>query len=167
MIPAWRHGYGIDTFSQRVDKSGLFGHIPARCRRPSTCSRDVSKWCGHFEWRLCRRLKPDFPLWRIRWQRRRVQDLHEILKDVDDGCFVRVEPAGELFLQCFELFRQLARAKQRLAHFYESTDDKHVDSRSPDRSVASPCDQCSPSNGVPARRIHLDRARAAKNIRRL
>ena len=23
MIPAWRHGYGIDTFSQRVDKSGL------------------------------------------------------------------------------------------------------------------------------------------------
>jgi len=62
------------------------------------------------------------------------------LKDVDDGCFVRVEPAGELFLQCFELFRQLARAKQRLAHFYESTDDKHA---------------------------HLDRARAAKNIRRL
>src|SRR5882724_8561416 len=77
-------------------------------------------------------LEPDFPLWRIRWGRRRGQDLHEILKDVDDGCFVRVEPAGELFLQRFELFRQLARAKQRLAHFYESTDDKHVDSRSPE-----------------------------------
>jgi hypothetical protein len=37
----------------------------------------------------------------------------------------------------------------------------------PRRSVASPCNQCSPSNGVPARRIHLDHARAAKNIRRL
>ena len=130
-------------------------------RRPATAGKLRSAGgCGiriaNFEWRLCRRLKPDFPSRRIRWGRRRVQDLHEILKDVDDGCFVRVEPAGELFLQCFELFRQLARAKQRLAHFYESTDHKHVDSRSPDRSVASPCDQCSPSNGVPARRIHLN-----------
>ncbi len=30
-----------------------------------------------------------------------------------------------------------------------------VDSRSPNRSVASPCDQCSPSTGSPARRIHV------------
>jgi hypothetical protein len=30
-----------------------------------------------------------------------------------------------------------------------------VDSRSPDRSVASPCDQCSPSTGSTARRIHV------------
>jgi hypothetical protein len=30
-----------------------------------------------------------------------------------------------------------------------------VDSRSPDRSVASPCDQRGPSTGSPARRIHV------------
>ena len=35
----------------------------------------------------------------------------------------------------------------------------------PRGSVASPYDQCSPSNGVPARRIHLDRARAVQNVR--
>jgi hypothetical protein len=29
----------------------------------------------------------------------------------------------------------------------------HIDSRSPDRSVASPCDQCSLPDGVPARRV--------------
>src|SRR5439155_3372954 len=35
----------------------------------------------------------------------------------------------------------------------------------PRRSVASPCDQCSPSSGGPARRTHLDRARAIENVR--
>ena len=34
----------------------------------------------------------------------------------------------------------------------------------PRRSVASPCDQCSPSNGVPARRIHLNSACAVQNV---
>ena len=41
---------------------------------------------------------------------------------------------------------------------------KNVDSRSPDRSVASPCDLCSPSNGVPARRIHLNCPLAVQDI---
>jgi hypothetical protein len=31
----------------------------------------------------------------------------------------------------------------------------HIDSRSPDRSVASPCDQCSLPGGVPARHVVL------------
>ena len=32
-----------------------------------------------------------------------------------------------------------------------------IDSRSPDRSVASPCDQCSPPGRVPAHRVFLER----------
>src|SRR5205807_1836483 len=44
---------------------------------------------------------------------------------------------------------------EQCAHFEKRSNDKDGDSRSPDRSVASPGDQCSPSNGVPARRIHL------------
>ena len=35
----------------------------------------------------------------------------------------------------------------------------------PRRSVASPCDQCSPSNGGPARRIHLHCLWAIQNVR--
>ena len=39
-----------------------------------------------------------------------------------------------------------------------------IDSRSPDRSVASPFDQCSAPGGVPARRIHLNGAWAVQDI---
>src|SRR5438876_10752235 len=34
-----------------------------------------------------------------------------------------------------------------------------IDSRSPDRSVASPCDQCSPPGRVPAHRVFLEQSR--------
>ena len=87
-----------------------------------------------------RGLEPDFPLWRIRRQRRRVQDLHEILKDVDDGCFVRVEPAGKLFLKASSFFassrvpsnvsRIFTKARMTRLRRGFGVAGKHFDSRS-------------------------------------
>jgi hypothetical protein len=93
MISAWRHGYGI-TRSHNVSINPVFSDISQRDVDGIDMFPGRVEWCGHFEWRLCRRLKSDSASRRIRWGRRRVQDLHEILKDVDDGRFVRVEPAG-------------------------------------------------------------------------
>jgi hypothetical protein len=77
------------------------------------------------------------PLGRRRW---RIQDLHDLSQDLHNRGFVNIEPRGELFLERSELPSQLGRPAKRLAHLNESLNDKHVDSRSPDRSPVSQTD---------------------------
>ena len=56
---------------------------------------------------------------------------------------------------------------QRFTHLHKRANDKHADSRSPERSPASHAGCNRLSNGVPARRIHLHGPRAVKDVRRL
>ena len=59
----------------------------------------------------------DSPLWRIGQRRRGIEDLHEFLKDVNDGCFVGIEPTSKLLFQARELLGEDAITQQRFAHF--------------------------------------------------
>src|SRR5207248_6606554 len=60
----------------------------------------------------------------------------------------RVQNCG-LYLRCSRSARPLPRGGT--GHVAQPT--RSIDSRSPDHSVASPCDPCSLPGGVPARRV--------------
>jgi hypothetical protein len=77
---------------------------------------------------------------RLGWCRRRIQDLHDLLQDLHDCRLMRVQSAGELFLQGSEFPCELGSAAKRLAHFRKGAHDKDADSRSPDRSPVSQTD---------------------------
>ena len=49
--------------------------------------------------------------------------MHDLLQHVDDGHFVRVEAAGELFFQRGEFLREVTGAEERFAHLDEGADD--------------------------------------------
>ena len=99
------------------------------------------------------------------WLGRRIQDLHDLAQDLHDCRLMHVQSGGELFLKRSEFPRELRRAAKCLAHFRKGSDNKNVDSRSPERLARFPNGQYSLSNGVPARRIHLNSARAVQDIR--
>ena len=61
---------------------------------------------------------------RLRGRRgRRIEDLHQLLKDLNNGDLVRVQSGGELFLERSQFLRKLTRAEQRFAHLDEGADD--------------------------------------------
>lgn len=68
--------------------------------------------------------KSDFRFVRPGWLARRVNDIHDALKDGDDDGFVNVEPLFEFLFQRGELFRQFAFVPQQRAHFDESPNDE-------------------------------------------
>ena len=82
-------------------------------------------WLG----RVKSRLKSNF--W-ARWSGRlgwRIENLHEFLKNMNDGCFVSVESASELFFQCSQLFRKIPCTEEGGSHLNEGAYDKdaHLD----------------------------------------
>ena len=95
-----------------------------------------------------------------RWFRRRRKERQQFLVNVSQG--------GVVFQQrLIDLGKLLQNRRIRgnsFAQFDKRANDIDVDSRSPDRSVASPGHQCSPFNGVPARRIHCNGAIASQDV---
>jgi len=85
-------------------------------------------------------MKTDSAPGRLGWRAWRIEDLHQLLKDLNDSGFVHVQARGELFLEHSEFLRKLTRAEQCFAHLDECADDEHADSRSPDRSPVSQTD---------------------------
>jgi len=84
-------------------------------------------------------MKPDSPPGRF-WLGGRIQDLHDLAQDLHDCRLMHVQSRGELFLKRSEFPRELRRAAKCLAHFRKGSDNKNVDSRSPDRSPVSQTD---------------------------
>ena len=77
---------------------------------------------------------------------------------------MNIEALFQFFFQCNKLPGQFALVAQERSHSQKRADNKHVDSRPPDRSPGFPNGQCSLSNGVPARCIHLDGTRTVEDI---
>jgi hypothetical protein len=97
-------------------------------------------------------METDLSFWRS-WRK------HQLADGVEDDLKL-----GVVFVfERGELAGQFRVREKHLAQAHKCAHDGDVDSRSPDRSVASPCDQCSPSNGVPARRIDLHGSRTPQD----
>jgi hypothetical protein len=112
------------------------------------------------------RCKTDAGLWRRRRWRRRIENLHYLLQNLHDGRLVYVQSREVSFFSTAASFFAswgLAESASRILRNARTT--KTLTRALPRRSVASPCDQCSPSNGVPARCIHLHSMRAVEDIR--
>src|SRR5437660_7613857 len=89
-------------------------------------------------------MKPDLSLW---WSWRK----HQLADGVEDDLEL-----GVIFVfQRRKLPGEFRVREEHLAQTDKCAHDGDVDSLFPSRSVASPCDQYSLSNGVPARRIDL------------
>ena len=82
--------------------------------------------------KLWRGLEPDFPLWGIRRERRRIKNLHQILENLHYGCLMHIEAAGKLFLQSGQLPGEVWTCQKRFPHFGKGSHNKDVDSRSPE-----------------------------------
>jgi hypothetical protein len=120
-------------------------------------SQFVTAYCPRIVSHLFCRMKSDLP---ARWFRRRRKERQEFLVNVSQSRVVfqqRLIDLGKL-LQNRRIRRQFFPLLDKRAN------DIDADSRSPDRSVASPGHQCSPSNGVPARRIHRDGTFASQDV---
>ena len=69
MASSYAQGFGVTRRRDQLRRDQAGGRI--RCPAAAGKLRSAGG-CGiriaNFEWRLCRRLKPDFPLWRIRRQ---------------------------------------------------------------------------------------------------
>ena len=90
----------------------------------------------------------DARFWRGRWGR---EERAQFLIEIAQGGIMEEERVINLG----ETFQKGAVRSQFVAGFYECTDDIETDSRSSRTLARFPSGQCSPSNGVPARRIHL------------
>ena len=75
---------------------------------------------------------------RGRWLGRRIKNVHEFLKDVDNRDLMCVETSGELFFQGGELLRELARTEKSFPHFDEGADDEDAHLHGP-RAVEDVC----------------------------
>ena len=64
-------------------------------------------------------MKTDSAPGRLGWRAWRIEDLHQLLKDLNDSGFVHVQARGELFLEHSEFLRKLTRAEQCFAHLDE------------------------------------------------
>ena len=84
---------------------------------------------------------------------------HQLPDGVEDDLELRVIFAFEIS----ELTREIGIREKHLAQTDKCAHDGDVDSLFPSRSVASPCDQYSLSNRVPARRIDLDGTRTPQD----
>jgi len=102
-------------------------------------------------------MKSDLP---VRWFRRRRKERQEFLVNVSQSCVV----FQQRFIDLGEALQNCGVRRNSFAQFDKRPNNIDVDSRSPDRSVASPGHQCSPFNGVPARRIHRDGTFASEYI---
>ena len=64
-----------------------------------------------------------------RWSRRGrrwIENQHQFLKHVNDGCFVRIKASSELLFQSSKFLGKVTCAQQGLAHLDESANDKHA-----------------------------------------
>jgi len=71
-------------------------------------------------------MKTDSAPGRLGWRAWRIEDLHQLLKDLNDSGFVHVQARGELFLEHSEFLRKLTRAEQCFAHLDQCADDEHA-----------------------------------------
>src|SRR5258706_10179567 len=82
--------------------------------------------------------KADLWSWRFRRSWRRIEDLHDPLKDVYDRRLMDIQPSLQLLFEGSELFGQGARVTERRPHFYERPNHEYT---------------------------HLNRLRAVQNVR--
>lgn len=73
-----------------------------------------------------------------RWRKGRwIDDVHYPLQDRDNGRFVNFEPLFQFLFQSSKLPGQFTLVAQGRSHSQERADNKHIDSRPPDRSPVS------------------------------
>src|SRR6266446_4107721 len=120
---------------------------------PRRISRSADWLSGSDYWEsFARRMKTDFPPGRIGRK-------HQLADGVEDDFEL-----GVIFVfQRRKLAGEFRVGQEHLAQTDKCAHDGDVDSLFPNRSVASPCDQYSLSNGVPARRIDLHGTRTPQD----
>ena len=71
----------------------------------------------------------DFGLGGLRGRRWRIEDFHDVLKDIDDRSFVNIQARPEFVIESGQFACQLTSVGQESAHFYERANDKdtHLD----------------------------------------
>ena len=63
---------------------------------------------------------------RLRGRRRRVQDSHDSLENLNDCSLVEVQTRFEFGFQCGQFAGEFTAVAEGSAHFYKGTDDKHA-----------------------------------------